>query len=62
MSSSVPASARQFATTRWTAVLAAAKTGSPHGVEALDQLCRTYWYPLYAWIRRQGHSLTMPRI
>jgi RNA polymerase sigma factor (sigma-70 family) len=50
------ASARQFATTRWSAVLAAAKGGSTGSVEALDQLCRTYWYPLYAWVRREGHA------
>lgn len=51
-----PASAaRPFATTRWTAVLNAAKPNSPLAIEALDQLCHTYWYPLYAWIRRQGH-------
>ena len=55
-SHSVPAAARRFATTRWTAVLAARKSDSPQAAEALDQLCRTYWYPLYAWIRRQGHS------
>jgi RNA polymerase sigma factor (sigma-70 family) len=55
-SDSVSASARQFATTRWTAVLAAVKTDSPHAIEALDQLCRTYWYPLYAWSRRQGYA------
>jgi RNA polymerase sigma factor (sigma-70 family) len=48
-------SARRFATTRWSAVLAAGKPGSPRAVEALDQLCRTYWFPLYAWVRRQGH-------
>ena len=53
---SVPASARQFATTRWSAVLAAGKPDSPEAARALDQLCRIYWFPLYAWVRRQGHS------
>ena len=55
-SNSVHASARQFATTRWTAVLAAVRNDAPDAAEALDQLCRTYWYPLYAWIRRQGYA------
>lgn len=53
---SVSPSARRFATTRWTAVLAAGKPGSHRAVEALNQLCRTYWFPLYSWVRRQGHS------
>jgi RNA polymerase sigma-70 factor (ECF subfamily) len=52
---SVPASARQFATTRWSAVLAAGRRTSPDAARALDQLCRIYWFPLYAWVRRQGH-------
>lgn len=55
-SDAVLPSARQFATTRWSAVLAAGKTGSHQALEALDQLCRVYWFPLYAWVRRQGHS------
>jgi RNA polymerase sigma-70 factor (ECF subfamily) len=45
----------QFATTRWSVVLAA---GAPHGPaarEALADLCRGYWYPLYAFLRRRGH-------
>ena len=29
---------------------------SPHAAQALDQLCRTYWYPLYAFVRRKVHS------
>lgn len=53
---SISPSARHFATTRWSAVLAAGKPGSERSVEALDQLCRTYWFPLYAWVRRQGCS------
>jgi len=47
-----------FPTTQWTAVLAAADAHGPMGREALEQLCRTYWYPLYAFVRRQGHGPT----
>jgi len=44
-----------FATTRWSVVLRAAGSES-HQTEALEQLCRTYWPPLYAFLRRQGHA------
>jgi RNA polymerase sigma-70 factor (ECF subfamily) len=37
-------------------VLAAGDTQSPHAKEALEKLCRTYWYPLYAYVRRKGHQ------
>lgn len=43
-----PTGAR-FTTTLWTQVLAA-----PHDEEALASLCRKYWYPLYAFLRRKG--------
>jgi RNA polymerase sigma-70 factor (ECF subfamily) len=45
-----------FATTRWTVVLAAGNKRAPQADAALEELCRTYWYPLYAYVRRQGHS------
>ena len=45
-----------FATTHWTAVLAAGRGDSQQADIALEELCRTYWYPLYAYVRRQGHS------
>lgn len=48
-----------FAPTRWTLVLAAARhhhTPSDAPRAALEQLARAYWYPLYAFIRRRGHS------
>ena len=45
-----------FATTQWTVVLAAGDRESPQAAEALENLCRTYWYPLYAFIRRKGHA------
>lgn len=44
-----------FPTTHWSVVLAAGDAGSPQADVALADLCRTYWYPLYAFIRRQGH-------
>jgi RNA polymerase sigma factor (sigma-70 family) len=45
-----------FPTTHWTAVLTAADSRAPFGTEALENLCRAYWYPLYAFVRRQGHG------
>jgi RNA polymerase sigma-70 factor (ECF subfamily) len=46
----------QFASTRWTQVLAAANPEHPQTQEALATLCRTYWPPLYSYVRRRGHS------
>jgi len=37
-------------------VLAAGRRDAPQADVALEELCRTYWYPLYAYVRRQGHS------
>jgi RNA polymerase sigma factor (sigma-70 family) len=37
-------------------VLAAGHNSVPNGQAALEKLCRTYWFPLYAFARRQGHS------
>src|ERR1041385_7448936 len=45
-----------FATTRWTVVLSAGHKSSPQSDRALGELCQTYWYPLYAFVRRRGHS------
>jgi len=45
-----------FVTTHWTVVLAAGDRASPLAAEALEQLCRLYWYPLYAYVRKKGHS------
>src|SRR5688572_5634102 len=44
-----------FATTHWSVVLSAAGAELSGG-EALAALCETYWYPLYAFVRRAGHS------
>ncbi|MGE3309756.1 MAG: RNA polymerase sigma factor [Limisphaerales bacterium] len=54
MSEDVP---RQFfATTHWSLVLGAGQSGSPEADRALAELCRVYWYPLYAYVRRFGHG------
>jgi len=45
-----------FATTHWTVVLAAGRRHTPQSDHALDELCRTYWFPLYAYVRRRGHE------
>lgn len=45
---------RVFATTRWTVVLQAGGPTSEGSTQALEQLCRTYWYPLYSFARRSG--------
>jgi RNA polymerase sigma-70 factor (ECF subfamily) len=45
-----------FATTHWTVVLAAGKRSTPQADRALEELCRTYWFPLYAYVRRRGHT------
>lgn len=45
----------EFAVTRWTLVLSAARGNwSTHAAEAMAELCRLYWYPLYAFVRRRG--------
>lgn len=51
-----PAGNHHFATTRWSVVLAAGHPAAPHSDQALAELCQAYWYPLYAYIRRRGHS------
>ena len=45
-----------FVTTRWTVVLAAADRSTPQAERAMEEICQTYWFPLYAYIRRRGHS------
>ena len=50
------AAADIFATTRWTVVLTAGRKSAPQAAQAMEELCRAYWYPLYAYVRRQGHS------
>ena len=45
-----------FGTTHWSLILAAKDRGAPQAENALAALCAAYWYPLYAFIRRQGHD------
>jgi RNA polymerase sigma-70 factor (ECF subfamily) len=46
-----------FATTHWSVVLAAGEAKSAQSHEALEKLCRAYWYPLYAYVRRKGYDV-----
>lgn len=57
MNDSIAPGAREFQTTRWSVVLAA-QHGSevPRAREAMAELCKDYWYPLYAFVRRRGHA------
>ena len=45
-----------FATTRWTVIVAARGRQTPEADRALQDLCSLYWYPLYAFVRRQGRN------
>jgi len=45
-----------FATTRWTVVVTAGRRKTAQSEAALEELCRAYWFPLYAYVRRRGHS------
>ncbi|MES2470178.1 MAG: sigma-70 family RNA polymerase sigma factor [Verrucomicrobiota bacterium] len=47
--------AGQFNTTQWGMVVLAGQSQAPHAGEALETLCRTYWSPIYAYVRRKGH-------
>ncbi len=55
MSSSHAADA-QFHTTHWSLIVRAAEQGGETAKTALADLCQAYWYPLYAFLRRKGHS------
>ena len=46
----------QFAATHWSMILAAQDAASPDAEAALARLCEAYWYPIYAFLRRKGHS------
>jgi len=48
--------AGRFEATRWSIVVAAGGTDSDRARKALEHLCAAYWYPLYAFVRRQGRS------
>src|SRR6476646_9594555 len=44
-----------FLTTHWSVVLAAADRSTPSAANAMEKLCFSYWYPLYAYVRRRGY-------
>jgi RNA polymerase sigma-70 factor (ECF subfamily) len=48
--------AARFVTTHWSVVLAAGADASQAGRHALEQLCRAYWPPVYAYARRTGYT------
>jgi len=48
--------AEWFSQTSWTTINTAKQGGTPAGRLALEQLCQTYWYPLYTYVRRLGQS------
>ncbi len=50
---------RQFATTRWSLILSAARSesGEQEARTALDELCRTYWRPVFSFVCRRGYSI-----
>jgi RNA polymerase sigma-70 factor (ECF subfamily) len=54
--SNPPPKPEWFATTHWSVVLAAGQAASPDARTALETLCRTYWLPLYSYVRRRGYD------
>ena len=53
---SPPAAGGIFTPTHWSVVVAAGRNDSTHARVALEKLCRAYWPPIYAFVRRQGHN------
>src|SRR4051794_521226 len=53
---STPPRAASFTPTHWSVVLSAGRSDSTHARSALEKLCRSYWFPIYAFVRRQGHG------
>lgn len=45
-----------FPTTHWSVVVAAGRERSPQGDAALETLAQDYWYPIYAFLRREGYA------
>ena len=56
MSDFQPAQVERFMTTRWSIVLSAGRDQAADAGGAMETLCGSYWYPLYAFARRRGHS------
>ena len=55
-SSAAEAPRSAFVTTHWSVVVSARDQDEARSAEALEKLCRSYWYPLYVYVRRQGHG------
>ncbi|KPK40005.1 MAG: hypothetical protein AMJ65_10960 [Phycisphaerae bacterium SG8_4] len=53
---STPGDTNEFATTHWSVVLSAGSPESTRYQEALERLCQTYWFPIYAYLRRKGYG------
>jgi len=53
---SIPPHRPVFVTTHWSVVLTAARSDTTRARAALENLCQTYWHPLYAYVRRRGYS------
>ena len=53
---STPLGSGKFATTHWSMVLAAGDTSASQHEQALNSLCQTYWFPVYAFLRQRGHD------
>ena len=49
-----PAPGAEFVTTHWSLVLHAGQRNGAASSEALEKLCRAYWFPLYSFARREG--------
>ena len=56
MANNLSHGANPFVTTHWSAVVKAGAVDSAEASQAISELCQAYWYPLYGFIRRQGHS------
>jgi RNA polymerase sigma-70 factor (ECF subfamily) len=52
----MPSGKERFATTHWSVVQAAGHPNSSRYKSSLETLCKTYWYPLYAYLRRHGYN------
>ena len=55
--SAQPSERSWFATTHWSVVRNAGDSVSPESGDALESLCKSYWYPLYAYVRRRGYDV-----
>jgi RNA polymerase sigma factor (sigma-70 family) len=51
-----PIKSAEFTTTHWSVVVDAGRGDSPEASLALERLCRTYWYPIYVFVRRKGYG------